>query len=118
MKNLNLTLLLALLISLANCKKSETAAATSTAKDSIAVKADTLVEPEVHQELYGLYTGDFIGKEMVKDYEEEYENTLRRIKKERGVNICVFGDVDIEQHLNWNKTRCNQHHRDQLNKLI
>lgn len=40
------------------------------------------------------------------NYEEEYENTLRRIKKERGVNICVFGDIDIEQHLNWNKTRC------------
>ena len=37
---------------------------------------------------------------------EEYENTLRRIKKERGVKICVFGDIDIEQHLNWNKTRC------------
>lgn len=40
------------------------------------------------------------------NYEEEFENTLRRIKKERGVNICVFGDMDIEQHLNWNKTRC------------
>lgn len=40
------------------------------------------------------------------NYEEEFENTLRRIKKERGVNICVFGDIDIEQHLNWNKTRC------------
>ena len=40
------------------------------------------------------------------NYEEEFENTLRRIKEERGVNICVFGDIDIEQHLNWNRTRC------------
>ena len=40
------------------------------------------------------------------NYEEEFENTLRKIKEESGVNICVFGDIDIEQHLNWNKTRC------------
>lgn len=40
------------------------------------------------------------------NYEEEFENTLMKIKEERGVDICVFGDIDIEQHLNWNKTRC------------
>ena len=34
------------------------------------------------------------------NYEEKFENTLRRIKEERDVNICVFGDIDIEQHLN------------------
>ena len=94
MKNLNLTLLIALLISLANCKKSETAATTSTAKDSIALKADTLVEPEVHQELYGLYTGDFIGKEMVKDYEEEYESDVYKkltLKINRITKDSVYG---------------------------
>lgn len=40
------------------------------------------------------------------NYEEEFENTLKKIKEERDVNICVFGDIDIEQHLNWNRTRC------------
>lgn len=40
------------------------------------------------------------------NYEEEFENVLRRIKEERDVNICVFGDIDIEQHLKWNRSRC------------
>lgn len=42
----------------------------------------------------------------IDNYEEEFEKTLKRIKEESDVNICVFGDIDIEQHLNWNKTRC------------
>lgn len=42
----------------------------------------------------------------IANYEEEFEKTLKRIKEESDVNICVFGDIDIEQHLNWNRTRC------------
>lgn len=42
----------------------------------------------------------------IDNYEEEFEKTLKRIKEESDVNICVFGDIDIEQHLNWNKRRC------------
>lgn len=42
----------------------------------------------------------------IDNYEEEFEKTLKRIKEESDVNICVFGDIDIEQHLNWNRTRC------------
>ena len=78
MKILNLSLLLILITSLANCKKSqtETAATSSAPSDSIAVKADTLVEPEIHKELYGLYSGDFIGKEMIKEFDGEYEGDV------------------------------------------
>lgn len=42
----------------------------------------------------------------IDNYEEEFEKTLKRIKEESDVNICVFGDINIEQHLNWNRTRC------------
>lgn len=42
----------------------------------------------------------------IDNYEEEFEKILKRIKEESDVNICVFGDIDIEQHLNWNRTRC------------
>ncbi len=73
MKILNLSLLLILLTSLANCKKSQTETAASVTNDSTVVKADTLVEPEIHKELYGLYSGDFIGREMIKDWDGEYE---------------------------------------------
>ena len=73
MKIVNLSLLLILLTSLANCKKSQTETAASVTNDSTVVKADTLVEPEIHKELYGLYSGDFIGREMIKDWDGEYE---------------------------------------------
>lgn len=42
----------------------------------------------------------------INNYEKEFENTLKKIKKERNLDICVFGDIDIEEHLEWNKERC------------
>lgn len=42
----------------------------------------------------------------MNNYEQEFENTLKRIKKERDLEICVFGDIDIKEHLEWNKKRC------------
>lgn len=41
------------------------------------------------------------------DYEEVFENTLRTMKN-LGVEGCVFGDIDIENHRKWCTDRCNQ----------
>ena len=42
----------------------------------------------------------------MENYEKEFEKVLKKIKKERNVDICVFGDIDIKQHLDWNMQRC------------
>ncbi len=42
---------------------------------------------------------------MINDYELCFENALR-IAKNIGAQACIFGDIDIEQHLKWNKDRC------------
>lgn len=39
------------------------------------------------------------------DYNEQFEAVLRR-KKEQGVEACVFGDIDIQPHLDWGIDRC------------
>ena len=41
-----------------------------------------------------------------KVYEEEFEKALI-IAKEKGAEICVFGDIDIENHKKWCIDRCN-----------
>ena len=41
-----------------------------------------------------------------KVYEEEFEKALI-ISKEKGAEICVFGDIDIENHKKWCLDRCN-----------
>jgi len=40
-----------------------------------------------------------------KDYAENFEKALERAKEE-GAEGCVFGDVDIEGHINWCSERC------------
>lgn len=40
-----------------------------------------------------------------KVYEEEFEKALI-IAKEKGAEICVFGDIDIENHKKWCLDRC------------
>lgn len=73
MKILKFTFASLLIITLASCKKEGTA--TKTSKDSLITKKDSVVVPEVHQEFYGIYTGEFSGKEMMHDSEvdEDYE---------------------------------------------
>ncbi|CAD7805423.1 hypothetical protein CHRY9390_01364 [Chryseobacterium aquaeductus] len=73
MKILKFTLASLLIVSLASCKKEGNTTATS--KDSLIAKKDSVVVPEVHQEFYGIYTGEFSGKEMMHDSEvdEDYE---------------------------------------------
>lgn len=38
-------------------------------------------------------------------YENEFEKSLKKAK-ELGANICAFGDIDIEEHKNWDTKRC------------
>lgn len=39
------------------------------------------------------------------DYEAAFEKTLAEEKK-KGAELCVFGDIDIENHLKWGMDRC------------
>jgi len=41
-----------------------------------------------------------------KNYEEEFEKALRT-SKDKGAEVCVFGDIDIEAHKKWCLDRCN-----------
>ena len=38
-------------------------------------------------------------------YEENLEKSLR-LAKESGADVCVFGDIDIEEHISWCTGRC------------
>ncbi|MBW7675392.1 YARHG domain-containing protein [Chryseobacterium chendengshani] len=79
MKILKLTFASLLIAFLSGCKKDGTV--TENSKDSLITKKDSVVVPEVHQEFYGIYTGEFSGKEMMHDSEvdEDYEGV--NIKK-------------------------------------
>jgi len=39
------------------------------------------------------------------EYNEAFETALSRAS-EMGAEACVFGDIDIEGHLEWNRSRC------------
>lgn len=39
------------------------------------------------------------------DYAERFEDVLRR-QKALGAEVCVFGDIDIEDHKSWDVARC------------
>lgn len=40
-----------------------------------------------------------------EDYAYKFEKELL-FQKEQGVEVCIFGDIDIEEHLEWCKKRC------------
>lgn len=40
-----------------------------------------------------------------EDYAANFENELKA-QKENGAEICVFGDIDLEEHLQWCTARC------------
>lgn len=40
-----------------------------------------------------------------EDYANSFEEELKR-QKESGVEVCVFGDIDIDDHLKWCTDRC------------
>ncbi|WP_419869264.1 YARHG domain-containing protein [Chryseobacterium sp. CT-SW4] len=93
MKILNLVLIPLLAATIISCKK-ETEKNTPS-KDSLSVKKDSVVAPEFHKELYGIYTGDFIGNESVYDNEgNEYTNSLIKklsLKINRITKDSVYG---------------------------
>jgi len=94
MKTLKFTFLSLLVISLVGCKKD--GAVTKTSKDSLITKKDSVIVPEIHQEFYGIYTGEFSGKEMMHDSEvdEDYEGiNIKRLslKINRITKDSVYG---------------------------
>ncbi|WP_345991076.1 YARHG domain-containing protein [Chryseobacterium sp. Chry.R1] len=72
MKILNYTLVSLLAVALSSCKKEAKSAGPAMAKK------DSVVIPEIHKEYYGIYTGDFGGKEKVIDEYDgnEYEDSI------------------------------------------
>ena len=40
-----------------------------------------------------------------EDYAANFEKELK-VQKENGAEICVFGDIDLEEHLQWCTARC------------
>ncbi|MBB2183249.1 diphthine--ammonia ligase [Lachnospiraceae bacterium MD1] len=46
-------------------------------------------------------------KTSAKDYATNFEMELK-IQKENGAEVCVFGDIDLEEHLQWCTARCDE----------
>lgn len=93
MKILNYTLVSLLAVSLLSCKKD--GKMTETGKDSVIAKKDSVVIPEIYKEYYGIYTGDFAGKEMIASEDgEEYEDYVNKrlsLKINRITKDSVYG---------------------------
>jgi hypothetical protein len=98
MKNLKLFLTASLMISLAGCKK-ETQNPNEK-KDSLTAKQDSVAVPEIHKEYYGIYMGDFAGKEMItpeigEDYEGEVFKRIA-LKINRITKDSVYGQSIVD----------------------
>lgn len=95
MKNVKLLLIVTIPLLLFNCKK-EVSKESASKSDSVYVKNDSLVVPEIHEELYGIYTGIFFGTEKRIDeyskgsYEEEVTKRLS-LKINRITKDSVYG---------------------------
>lgn len=94
MKILKFTLITLVTIGLTSCKKDAKTEKKST--DSLTVKKDSLVAPEVYKEYYGIYTGEFAGKGEIYDNEtgEYYEGTDSKrlsLKINRITQDSVYG---------------------------
>lgn len=94
MKILKLSLLAFSVVTLVSCKKEK--GETKLSNKSIAEKKDSVVVPEIHKELYGIYTGDFFGKGKIFDNETQdfYEGTEYKklsLKINRITKDSVYG---------------------------
>ena len=93
MKILKFTLIALFTIGLTSCKKETTTKEKS--KDSLTAKEDSAVIPEVHKEYYGIYMGDFAGKEKITpEFGEEYEDDVYKklsLKINRITQDSVYG---------------------------
>lgn len=93
MKNLKLTSAFLLVLALASCKKESKA--TDSAQNNPSAQKDTAVAPEIHKEYYGIYMGNFAGKEMITpEIGEEYEGDVYKklsLKINRITKDSVYG---------------------------
>jgi len=98
MKTLKLTLISLFTITLIGCKKDSQTINNS--KDSLTVKKDSLVIPEIYTEYYGIYMGDFAGKGMITPEDgEEYEGDVYKkisLKINRITKDSVYGQSIVE----------------------
>ena len=96
MKILKLTLLVSTALVLTYCSK--TGEKVSGTSDTLKVKKDSLVVAEIHPEFYGIYTGDFIGKEKVYDkdametFEDDIVKTMDLLQEVKPQQIFSAGD--------------------------
>lgn len=95
--------LMGIALLLFSCKKEEKIATKieekSPTKDSVVV-----VEEEFHKDLYGIYTGDFVGKEKIRyeESEEEYEDLVYKkisLKINRITKDSVYGHSIVNGNL-------------------
>lgn len=93
MKILNYTIASLLAVSLLSCKKD--GKMNETEKDSVVAKKDSAAVPEIYKEYYGIYTGDFAGKEMITSEDgEQYEDFVNKkisLKINRITKDSVYG---------------------------
>lgn len=89
MINKNLLSISLLSLALLSCKKEKQTT------DETAFEKEAVVEiPEIHQELYGIYTGDFLGKYEVRTDDgvyEEYDQKKISLKINRITKDSVYG---------------------------
>lgn len=79
-------------VSVVSCKKSESQ--TASKNDSLIIKPEMTVEPEIHKELYGLYTGEFTpapNQYLGEDISDEEFYKKITLKINRITNDSVYG---------------------------
>jgi hypothetical protein len=76
---------------LASCSKSKNE--NVSAKENLVAKTDTIIEPEFHKELYGIYSGDFTGRIIRNLDEGDYDDDFRKLslKINRITKDSVYG---------------------------
>lgn len=74
MNTLKIIVIVVLAITLTHCTKAETEVK-NTSKPTDIVEKDSAIVPEIHTEVYGIYTGEFSGFGLMHDYteNEDYE---------------------------------------------
>lgn len=95
MKTFKILLTPCISLALLSCKKENTITETKNS-DSVKIDQKQTVKPEIHQELYGIYSGGFIGKEMVRDEADnsDYEASIEKrisLKINRITQDSVYG---------------------------
>jgi len=97
MKIVPLALAGLLTASVISCKKDSPA---DTSSKNISAKKDSVVAPEIYKEYYGIYMGDFAGKEIIiPEIGEEYEGEVFKkisLKINRITRDSVYGQSIVD----------------------